>query len=150
MSNPSMIHDARQLATRAHRGQTDKAGADYIDHPRRVASGALAHADPAWQAETVAAAWLHDVLEDTPVTRDELARRFPAEVVEAVEALTRHDGEPVDDYYARVRANPIARAVKHADLDDNTDPQRMRLLDLPTQQRLRQKYARARQALAIT
>ena len=50
MSNPSMIHDARQLATRAHRGQTDKAGADYIDHPRRVASGALAHADPAWQA----------------------------------------------------------------------------------------------------
>lgn len=150
MSNPSMIHDARQLATRAHRGQTDKAGADYIDHPRRVASGALAHADPAWQAETVAAAWLHDVLEDTPVTRDELARRFPAEVVEAVEALTRHDGEPADDYYARVRANPIARAVKHADLDDNTDPQRMRLLDLPTQQRLRQKYARARQALAIT
>ena len=67
-----------------------------------------------------------------------------------MEALTRHDGEPVDDYYARVRANPIARAVKHADLDDNTDPQRMRLLDLPTQQRLRQKYARARQALAIT
>ena len=55
MSDPSMIHAARQLATRAHRGQTDKAGADYIDHPRRVASGALAHADPAWQAETVAA-----------------------------------------------------------------------------------------------
>ena len=50
MSNPSMIHDARQLATRAHRGQTDKAGAAYIDHPRRVADGALAHADPAWQA----------------------------------------------------------------------------------------------------
>lgn len=150
MSAAEMIQAARQLATRAHQGQKDKAGADYIDHPRRVASHTRTHADPAWQSQAVATAWLHDVLEDTPVTRDELARHFPVEVVEAVEALTRQDGEAAEAYYARVRSNPLARAVKHADLDDNTDPTRMALLDTPTRTRLQKKYAHARKALSTT
>src|SRR5690606_11747524 len=95
----------------------------------------------------VATAWLHDVVEDTPVTLADLEESFPAEVTIAVDALTRRPGEDPADYYARVRAVPLALAVKLADLADNSDPQRLARLDAATRDRLIAKYARAQAEL---
>ncbi|MGC5023317.1 HD domain-containing protein [Tsukamurella sp. DT100] len=134
---------ADSLAEAAHAGQTDKAGNDYITHPRRVAGLVTPQT-----AENRAAALLHDVLEDTSVTAHELASAgIPAPVVRAVDLLTRRADVPSEAYYAAIRADPIALAVKRADIADNTDPQRLALLDPATQERLRAKYAAAIAAL---
>ncbi len=76
------------------------------------------------------------------------AASSPDEIVDAVDALTKRPGETRQDYYARVRQNTRALQVKHADIDDNTDPARTALLDETTRARLAQKYAAAREALA--
>lgn len=132
---------AKEIAAAAHRGQVDKAGQPYITHPARVA------ARVAGDEHAVAAAWLHDVVEDTPVTLADLEDSFPTEVTIAVDALTRRPGEAPADYYARVRAVPLALTVKLADLADNSDPQRLARLDVATRERLIAKYARARAEL---
>ncbi|MFZ2526639.1 MAG: HD domain-containing protein [Rhodococcus sp. (in: high G+C Gram-positive bacteria)] len=133
---------AEQIATTAHHGQVDKAGRPYITHPARVA------ARVAGDDYAVAAAWLHDVVEDTEVTLADLEQLFPPEVTAAVEALTRRPGEAPADYYARVREVPLAVTVKLADLADNSDPRRLARLDAPTRDRLTAKYARAHAELA--
>ncbi|GAB6855988.1 HD domain-containing protein [Microbacterium xylanilyticum] len=133
---------AEAIARAAHAGQVDKTGHPYIDHPARVAARVQGNA----QLEAIA--WLHDVVEDTTVTLDDLRREFPDEIVDAVDALTKRPGETRQDYYARVRQNTRALQVKHADIDDNTDPARTALLDETTRARLAQKYAAAREALA--
>jgi hypothetical protein len=69
-------------------------------------------------------------------------------VVAAVDALTRRDDEPAEDYYRRVAADPVARVVKDADLADNADPDRLARLDTATRERLSAKYAHARETLA--
>ena len=142
MTDP-MVARAEQVARRAHAGQTDKAGRDYVeahvaDVHRRVAGES---------PEVQAVALLHDVLEDTACTEAELRAAFPAAVVDAVVAITHRPGEPRPDYYARVRTDPLALRVKLADVASNTDPGRMALLDEPTRARLTAKYATALAAL---
>lgn len=132
---------AEQIAAAAHEGQVDKAGQPYIAHPARVA------ARVAGDERAVAAAWLHDVVEDTDVTLADLEQTFPPEVTAAVDALTRRPHEAPADYYARVRQLPLALTVKLADLADNSDPQRLAQLDAATRDRLTAKYARARAEL---
>lgn len=135
---------AERIARRAHAGQYDKAGQPYLEHVRRVSR----YVDPS-DPHAVAAAWLHDTLEDSPITTDELvAEGIPAEVIEAVELLTRTPGQPSSDYYAKIRAHPLARQVKLADLADNTDPERLALLPEPQRTRLITKYTHAYHALA--
>ncbi|WP_137726350.1 HD domain-containing protein [Prescottella subtropica] len=133
---------AEQIATTAHEGQVDKAGQPYITHPARVA------ARVAGDDLAVAAAWLHDVVEDTTVTLADLEQSFPPAVTAAVDALTRRDSETPTDYYARIRQIPLAVTVKLADLDDNSDPKRLARLDDATRDRLTAKYTRARAELA--
>jgi (p)ppGpp synthase/HD superfamily hydrolase len=129
------VNDAIALARTAHTGQTDKAGRPYIEHPLRVMH--RLHGE----YERMAAA-LHDVLEDTAVTEHDLrAAGCPAPVVAAVVALTKDPGEPLELSMARAAADPIAEAVKRADIADNSDPERLALLDEATAQRLRRKYA---------
>lgn len=144
----TLTNRAREIATRAHRGQTDKTGADYIDHPRRVAQRVRHYAAAEQQDAAQVVAWLHDVVEDTGVTLDDLREDFTEDIVAGVDAMTRRPGEDGDDYYRRVAAHPLARAVKQADLDDNTDPARTALLDEDTRARLARKYAHAREVLA--
>ncbi len=139
-----LVERAQQIATTAHEGQVDKAGAPYIGHPARVAARVRGDA----VAEMVA--WLHDVVEDTDVTLDDLRAEFPPEVVEAVDAVTYRDDSPRDAYYERIAANPLAKKVKLADIADNTDPARQAALDEPTRIRLTEKYAKARAALGET
>lgn len=134
----TLVERAEGVARRAHGRQVDKAGLPYIGHPERVAAAVAG--DPVAQA----VAWLHDVVEDTDVTLADLRDAgLPERVVVAVDAITRRDEEPRDDYYARVANDPIALRVKRADIADNSGSQRMGLLDEATQARLRAKYAHA-------
>ena len=107
------VGKAGMIAAAAHVGAVDKAGAPYIEHPKRVA---------AWVSEPreKVVAWLHDVVEDTDVTLEEIEKEFGKETVEAVNAITHRKDEPWADYLCRVKANPVARAVKIADLIDNS------------------------------
>ena len=93
-----MINAAREIATRAHRGQRDKVGTPYIRHPEAVAAlvrllPTFEAADPETRTDVVAAAWLHDVIEDTSETAESLlAQGVSPTAVAAVLALTRRDG----------------------------------------------------------
>lgn len=142
-----LIAKARKLAERAHADQTDKAGAPYVGHLERVAAAVASH--PVSPGLAQAVAWLHDIIEDTSLGEvDLMAAGMPREVIEAVEAITHRPHEPRVDYYARVKANPLALAVKLADVADNSDPARLAYLDEATRERLVAKYAKARRILA--
>jgi (p)ppGpp synthase/HD superfamily hydrolase len=133
------LERALALAATAHAGQLDKAGQPYILHPLRVL---LRLAGP--EARIVAA--LHDVVEDTPVTLDDLRREgFSRAVVEAVDALTHREGESYEAYVRRAAANSLARQVKRADVLDNLDATRL-VNPTPADLRRLEKY---RGALAL-
>lgn len=140
----SDIQRAETRAADAHRGQVDKAGRPYIEHPERVVGHLV---NPT--ADEVVVAWMHDVVEDTDVTLQGVENEFGPTVAAAVNAITRREEEAHSDYYARVKANPIALNVKAADLADNTDPARLALLDPNLRARLEVKYAHARHELGI-
>ena len=111
----STLERAIEIAARAHAGQLDKGGDPYVLHPLRLM---LAVRNP---MERMAAV-LHDVVEDTDITLNDLkAEGFPAEVLIAVECLTKLPGEGRLDAASRAAMNPIARAVKLADVADNMD-----------------------------
>lgn len=110
-----MLREAITMAALAHEGQTDKSGAPYIFHPIRVAS---TFSDDLLQTISV----LHDVVEDTSITLSDLGAHFPQSVVNAVDALTRREGESYKDFIRRVALNPSARKVKIADIRDNLRP----------------------------
>lgn len=133
---------ARSIAEEAHRGQVDKLGVDYIKHPEWVAS----------QVDSPvrkAAAWLHDVLEDSSFSeRDLLDRGVSMEVVFIVVLLTRRQGIPPEQYYAEIRENEDARAVKRADVSHNLLRERLALLVEKTRNRLIRKYTHALECLA--
>jgi len=113
------LEEAILIAVEAHRGQKDRAGAPYVLHPLRVMLRVRT------DAERMAAV-LHDVVEDTAWTLDDLrARGFPDEVLEAVDRLTHRPGEPYDAAVERAAAHPVARRVKLADLEDNLDLRRL-------------------------
>ena len=66
--------------------------------------------------EHVTVAYLHDVVEDTEVTLDGLRLFFDETIVEAVDAITRREGETYFEFIDRVRKNDLATFVKSADL----------------------------------
>ena len=136
MDYNELYDKALQIAVRAHKGQKDKAGHDYILHPIRVSERCD---DP--RANIVAL--LHDTIEDTDVTADYLREEgFTEEIVEAVMAVTRREGEEYDDYVRRAAQNELGRMVKRADLEDNMDIRRLPELTDRDVERLR-KYLRA-------
>jgi len=140
------IEDARALATAAHAGQVDKAGHDYIAHPAAVAAALAPHG-----AAAVMAGWLHDVVEDTDVSLDDLrAAGYPAQVVSAVDAVTKRRGESYEDLIRRAAADPIGRLVKLADNRHNADEARLALLPQEKACELRAKYAAARVILGAS
>jgi hypothetical protein len=139
------IGRAITIAAQVHRGQLDKAGKPYLSAHVADVAERVRKADPQ-DDEGIVVAWLHDTLEDTSDPFDVLSvirDSFPAEIAEAVVAITHRQGEPRDVYYIRVKANPIALRVKLHDIASNTDPKRTALLDEPTRRRLALKYAHA-------
>jgi (p)ppGpp synthase/HD superfamily hydrolase len=125
---------ARDFATEAHRGQFRRNGiTPYILHPAHVVSRLAAEGE---SENVIAAAWLHDVLEDTQTTEIFLrSAGFPDRVIKAVVALSKRKGEDYDEYLSRVMLDAIARKVKIADILHN-------ITDSPTQGQL-SRYARA-------
>jgi guanosine-3',5'-bis(diphosphate) 3'-pyrophosphohydrolase len=115
----STLEKAIEIAVKAHAGQLDKAGQPYILHPLRVM---LAVESPHERM----AAILHDVVEDSGISIEDLAdENFPPEVIEAVRALTKEPGESRIEAAKRAVRNPIARAVKLADVADNMNLSRI-------------------------
>ena len=127
---------AMKLCYEAHKDQVDKSGLPYVFHPAHVAEQMTDEA-------TTIVALLHDVVEDTDYTLEDLAAEgFEKEILEAVALMTHEDDVPYLDYVAKLKNNPIARAVKLADLAHNSDLSRIGELDEETRKRL-EKYKKA-------
>lgn len=134
---------AMKIAYAAHHGQVDQSGQPYIFHPYHLAE----------QMEdelTICAALLHDVVEDTEVTFEELKKEFPKEVIDVLKLLTHDDDEDYFEYVRRIKTNPAAVAVKLADLEHNSDQTRLgNAKDVPEEKRRwwEYKYSRAKAIL---
>lgn len=127
---------AMALSFDAHRGQYDKSGLPYVFHPFHLAEQMSTE-------ETVVIALLHDVIEDTEYTIHDIADMgFPEAVLEALTCLTHDKAVPYMDYISAIKKNPLARAVKVADLRHNSDVSRLNSVDGDTVKRL-QKYEKA-------
>jgi len=141
MNQWEMVGKAIEISVGAHNGQIDKSGMPYILHPLRVMAE---FKDPYLMAIAV----LHDVIEDTAVTLENLNELgFPCRVIEGVEAMTYKKDETRDQYYSRVKRNHDAREVKIKDIFDNMSPDRMGLLTQADRIRLTTKYGHALEAV---
>ncbi|GAA2275281.1 HD domain-containing protein [Streptomyces atrovirens] len=146
-TTPLPLAEIEATARAAHAGQRDKAGRPYAEHLRAVAEGVRARGG---DEEQIAAAWLHDAVED-----DRLTERWLEEAAltrrtkDIVLAVTKRSGEPPEAYAARILATPGALLVKEADLAHNADPARLAVLDGPTRARLTEKYTRMRALLGL-
>ena len=112
-----LTNAAMKLAYRAHHGQTDYNGLPYIFHPIHLA-------EQMDDEISCCVALLHDVVEDTAVTLDELKTIFPPAVTDAVALLTHSKDTDYFDYVRAIKTNPVARKVKLADLAHNSDQTR--------------------------
>jgi (p)ppGpp synthase/HD superfamily hydrolase len=139
-----LVQAAHHLGMAAHRGQLDKAGRVYFVHHVMDVVSRIPDVDE----DGKVVAYLHDVLEDTDVPVERIRDRFGPDITDAVLAITHRPHEPRADYYARVKANPLALRVKLADIASNTDPSRMALLDEATRVRLTEKYRKALEHLS--
>jgi (p)ppGpp synthase/HD superfamily hydrolase len=142
------LEQTRDLMRRAHAGQVDKAGQPYHTHPERVLERLLRRFPDASVAEQHAAL-LHDVIEDTDLTAEDLAAAgYPPEVIEIVSWLTRPPELSYQQWMERLGTEaPLGvLRVKLADNADNSDP--VRLAAIPEHERgLAERYARARAVL---
>lgn len=131
-----LTRKALTLCFDAHKDQTDKSGLPYVFHPFHLA-------EQMTNEITTVVALLHDVVEDTSYSLSDLLNMgFPQEAVEAIGLMTHEDGVPYLDYVKKIKSNPIARAVKLADLRHNSDLTRLDQVDSPALARV-QKYAAA-------
>jgi len=136
MNSADLLETAIAIAVGAHHGQKDRNGAPYILHPLRV----MARVDT--DAEKTVAI-LHDVVEDTGWTFEQLAKEgFPNEILEPLKCVTKREGENYEDFVKRSASNELARRVKLADLEDNMDIRRMSTISEKDNERFR-KYLRA-------
>lgn len=106
---------AIKVAAEAHKGQVDKGGKPYINHPQAVSASVT-------NTEYKIVAYLHDICEDTPITFDELLDMgFTYRIVNSIRLLTKSDELTYEEYLRRLRMDSCARAVKMADLKHNMD-----------------------------
>ncbi|CAM4340117.1 GTP pyrophosphokinase [Paenibacillus tarimensis] len=124
------------LAASAHEGQTDRGGSPYVFHPIRLMLRAVT-------GEEQIIAVLHDTIEDTSLTLDDLRKEgFSDSVVEAVDSLSRREEEDYDTFILRIKQNPLASRVKILDLLDNIEQTKKKKPSDKTRKRL-DKYSRA-------
>ena len=117
--NHKLVDQAIVMAVAAHSGQVDKGGKSYIFHPLRM----MLKMDT---IEEKIVAILHDVIEDTFWSMNDIKYWNDDPVVlNAIAAMTHESGVSYFDYIDIVNANPIARKVKLADLQDNMDLSRI-------------------------
>ena len=136
--------EALDFALIKHAGQVDKADRPYLGHVLRVALEVLPLGE-----EYFIVGLLHDILEDTDVTKEEIKSRWGDDIADAVESVTRRitpTKEPYSELIIRSAQNKIGRMVKLADNKDNSDPARIANLP-PDQQGITKRYAKARRVL---
>ena len=127
---------AMKLCFEAHKDQTDKSALPYVYHPIHLA-------EQMEDEDTTIVALLHDVVEDTHYTLEDLKNMgFSRAVTDAIRLMTHEEGVPYMDYVAKIKENPIARAVKLADLKHNSDLTRLDTVDEKAIKR-KEKYAQA-------
>ena len=131
---------AYAIAYVAHKGQTDKVGVEYINHPLTVASLCKT------EDERVVAL-LHDVVEDTNITLNDLSIFFEPKIIEALKLLTHTDDEPYLEYIAKIKENNLSKTVKIADLTHNMDLSRMKTPTSKDYDRVENKYKPAMELL---
>ena len=132
----ALTKKALKLCFEAHNDQPDKSGMPYVFHPFHLAEQMTTE-------ETTATALLHDVVEDTPYTlRDLAAMGFPPAVTDALALLTHDEAVPYLDYVAKIKTDPVAKAVKLADLRHNSDLSRLDTVDEAALRRV-EKYKKA-------
>ncbi len=133
MNENSLLNQAIELARQAHANQVDKAGKPYLEHPWRVMNAVTTISEKI-------VAILHDAVEDSDLSLECLKKQgFTEDIIEAIDAITKRDGEPYSAYLERVKANPLSLRVKIADMRDNMDMGRIANPTKKDYQRLR-KY----------
>lgn len=132
-----MLDKAMIMATAAHTRQVDKVGKPYIMHPLRVMLAGTT-------LDEMVVGVLHDVIEDTHLTENDLGGEFPKHIVDAIVALTRQEYETYFESVERAALNPLALNVKINDIDDNADPTRG---DFDGKDSLLKRYAKAKEIL---
>jgi len=143
MSENELLEKAIGIAVEAHRGQKDRCGVPYIMHPLRV----MSRVD---RPREKIVAILHDVVEDTNWTWDDLRREgFPEDVIHALDCVTKREGEEYEKFVERSASDALARRVKLADLEDNMDVRRLPEFNDKGLARLH-KYAKAWRFLSGT
>lgn len=138
-----LTNRAQRIAYDAHQGQTDKSGQPYIFHPYHLA-------EQMTDEVSVCVALLHDVVEDTAITFEELEREFPPEVMDALRLLTHDPGTDYFEYVRAIKQNPVAVRVKLADLAHNSDETRFAGCESVSEEkraRWREKYGKAKAIL---
>ena len=131
--------NAMKLCFEAHKDQVDKSGMPYVFHPFHVA-------EQMKDEVTTIVALLHDVVEDTKYTLDDIAARgFGQDVVDALALMTHDKNVPYLEYVAKLKNNPVARAVKLADLAHNSDPTRLDVID----EKAKERFDKYKKAIAI-
>lgn len=126
------ILKAYLIAKKAHKGQIDKGGNKYINHPIRVAKKVKTK-----QAKIVAL--LHDVLEDTTVTIDDIEKMFNKQIAFQVDCLTKKENQTPEQYLSCIMQDKISVEVKMSDLQDNMNLFRLKTITDSDLQRLK-KY----------
>jgi len=135
MINTKLTRKAMIIAYNAHLNQVDRAGVPYIYHPIHLAE------QMSTETECIAAL-LHDVVEDTNVTFEELETEFSSEIMEILRLLTHDKKIDYMDYIKKIKTNKIAKKIKIADITHNSDETR---LDTITENDIerREKYKKA-------
>lgn len=138
----TLTKKALKLCFEAHKDQVDKSGMPYVFHPFHLAEQMKDEA-------TTIVALLHDVIEDTDYTIDDIRNMgFSDEICEALTLMTHDECVPYMEYVAQIKKNPIAREVKKADLRHNSDTSRLDESQINTE-KTRQRVDKYKAALAL-
>lgn len=132
----ALTKKAMKISFKAHKNQTDKNGMPYIFHPIHLA-------EQMTDEKTICVALLHDVVEDTDITFEELENEgFSEDIIDALKLMTHDDSVPYMDYIKEIKTNRIATAVKIADLKHNSDLTRLDIVNEKAIKRV-EKYKKA-------
>jgi (p)ppGpp synthase/HD superfamily hydrolase len=135
-----MTKRALSICFEAHKDQLDKSGMPYVFHPFHLA-------EQMETEETTIVALLHDVIEDSSINADDLKEEgFSEEIIEAILLMTHEKGADYKKYVKAIKSNPIARAVKLADLRHNSDLSRLNVITDEALER-RKRYLEALEIL---
>ena len=133
---------ALKLCFEAHKEQVDKSGMPYVFHPFHLAEQMNTE-------ETTIVALLHDLVEDTDYTIEALVDMgFDKSITDAIALMTHADNVAYMDYVRAIKDNPIAKAVKLADLKHNSDLTRLDTIDEKALQKLSNDNAQQEEYLS--